>query len=189
MLNPFLKSLYQILKQNVNRIYLSYSELIIEIDHKKLNEVLLFFKNHENCLYKLLVDIVIIDLPQNKKRFSIVYNLCSLKYKSRLKIIVKLDEITPICSITNLYKNANWMEREAWDMYGIYFEQHPDLRRILTDYGFEGFPLRKDFPLSGFKEVRYDDSQKRVVFEPIEMTQEFRIFNFNNPWNKQNLIK
>lgn len=182
MLHLALNSLYAILKQHIHCIYLSSCEIVIELDHDKLVSVLTFLKDHENCFYKLLIDIVVIDFPENKKRFSIIYNICSVKYKSRLKVVTQVDEITPLYSMTGLYKNANWLEREVFDMYGIYFESHPDLRRILTDYGFEGYPLRKDFPLTGFKEVRYDDSQKRVLFESLEMSQEFRTFTFNSPW-------
>lgn len=183
MLHFALSSLYKILKQHINCIYYHCGEIIIEINHDKLKKIVWFLKDHENCLYKLLIDIVVIDYPEKDKRFSVVYNLCSLKYNSRLKIITQVNEVTPLISISNFYKNANWMEREVFDMYGVYFQDHPDLRRILTDYGFEGYPLRKDFPLSGFIEARYDDSQKRVIYEPIEMTQEFRVFSFNNPWD------
>ncbi|YP_001874777.1 NADH dehydrogenase subunit 9 (mitochondrion) [Hemiselmis andersenii] len=177
-----LNSLYKILKYSVICIYYNFGEVVIEVEYNKLKKVIAFLKGHENCLYKLLVDIVVIDCPENPLRFKIVYLLCSVKYNLRIKVVTRVDEITPVSSITDLYKNAGWMEREGWDMYGIYFEGHPDLRRILTDYGFEGYPLRKDFPLSGYKEVRYDDSQKRVIFEPLEMSQEFRIYQFTSPW-------
>jgi NADH-quinone oxidoreductase subunit C len=180
-----LNSLYKILKHHVICIYYNFGEVVIEVDHTKLKKVIAFLKDHENCLYKLLVDIVVIDFPENPSRFKIVYLLCSVKYNLRIKVVTRVDEITPVKSITDLYKNAGWLEREAWDMYGTYFEGHPDLRRILTDYGFEGYPLRKDFPLSGYKEVRYDDSQKRVIFEPLEMSQEFRVFTFNSPWENK----
>jgi NADH/F420H2 dehydrogenase subunit C len=185
MLRLALASLYQILKQHINCIYYHCGEIVIEVNPDNVKKVIWFLKDHENCLYKLLIDIVVIDFPENDKRFSVIYNFCSLKYNCRVKVLTKIDEITPLISITDLYKNANWIEREVWDMYGIYFENHPDLRRILTDYGFEGYPLRKDFPLSGFVEVRYDDSQKRVVYEPLEMSQEFRVFAFRNPWDNK----
>lgn len=180
-----LNSLYKMLKHHVNCMYYNFGEVIIEVDHTKMKEMINFLKDHENCLYKLLVDIVVIDFPENPYRFKVVYNLCSVKYNVRIKLITTVDEINPLDSITSLYKNAGWMEREVWDMYGIYFEAHPDLRRILTDYGFEGYPLRKDFPLAGYKEVRYDDSQKRVILEPLEMSQEFRVFTFNSPWEEK----
>jgi NADH/F420H2 dehydrogenase subunit C len=130
----------------------------------------------------MLVDILVVDYPGREKRFSLVYCLLSLKYNVRIKVKISIDELTSVNSITNIYKSSCWMEREVWDMNGIFFENHPDLRRILTDYGFEGYPLRKDFPLSGYTEVRYDDSQKRVVSESLEMSQEYRVFNFNSSW-------
>ena len=122
------------------------------------------------------------DFPSKTQRFEIVYNLLSIQHNSRIRIKTLVDEITPVDSLVEIYNSANWWERETWDMFGIFFSNHPDLRRILTDYGFEGHPLRKDFPLSGFVEVRYDDSEKRVITEPIEMTQEFRYFDFSSPW-------
>ena len=122
------------------------------------------------------------DYPSRALRFEVVYHLLSIHHNSRIRIKTPLDEMTPLDSIVEIYNSANWWERETWDMFGIFFSNHPDLRRILTDYGFEGHPLRKDFPLSGFVEVRYDDSEKRVITEPIEMTQEFRYFDFSSPW-------
>jgi len=130
----------------------------------------------------MLIDIFAVDFPGKKERFQLFYYLLSVKYNIRIKLKTELDELTLISSISNIYKSACWMEREVWDMNGIFFEDHPDLRRILTDYGFEGHPLRKDFPLSGYTEVRYDDSQKRVVSELVEMTQEYRVFNFQSSW-------
>lgn len=186
MSNISIKSLYKILKPNINYMYYSFGELVINVDYTKIRTVILFLKDHESCLYKLLVDIVIVDFPENKTRFKIIYNLCSVKYNLRIKVISAVDEITPLYSITNLYKAASWIEREIFDMYGIYFEFHPDLRRILTDYGFEGHPLRKDFPLTGYKEVRYDDSQKRVILEPLELSQEFRVYALKSPWQNTN---
>lgn len=182
MLTLSLNSLYKFLKPHVFCVYYNFGEVIFEVNYTKIKKVLHFLKDHENCLYKLLIDIVVIDFPENSHRFKVIYNLCSIKYNIRIKVVTTINEIILLESITCLYKNAGWMEREIWDMYGIYFESHPDLRRILTDYGFEGYPLRKEFPLSGFKEVRYDDSQKRVLLEPLEMSQEFRVFTFNNPW-------
>jgi len=123
-----------------------------------------------------------VDYPSRLKRFEVVYNLLSIQYNSRIRIKTLVDELSPLDSLVSIYSASNWFERETWDMFGIFFTQHPDLRRILTDYGFEGHPLRKDFPLSGFVEVRYDDTEKRVITEPIEMTQEFRYFDFSNPW-------
>jgi NADH-quinone oxidoreductase subunit C len=185
MINFSLKFLYSLLNHKIESIYYSCTEVIIKVDSTKLKDVIIFLKNHESCLFQLLIDITVIDYPQKQKRFDVVYNLCSVKYNCRIKVLTSVDELTPVSSISDIYKAANWMEREVWDMYGIYIESHPDLRRILTDYGFEGYPLRKDFPLSGFKEVRYDDSQKRVVFEAVELSQEFRVYNFINPWESK----
>ena len=182
MINFSIKFLYSLLNQHIESIYYTCTEIVIKVAPTNLKKIIIFLKNHESCLFHLLIDIVVIDYPQKQNRFDVIYNLCSIKYNCRIKVLTSVDELTPLESLTDLYKAANWMEREIWDMYGIYIEFHPDLRRILTDYGFEGYPLRKDFPLSGFKEVRYDDSQKRVVFESIELTQEFRVYNFVNPW-------
>jgi len=141
-----------------------------------------FLKNDEDCLYKLLIDIFVVDYFESENRFEIIYSLLSVKYNVRIKLKSRIDEFTPVASIVNLYPNGNWIEREIWDMHGIFIDEHPDLRRILTDYGFEGYPLRKDFPLSGYIESRYDESQKRVISESLELSQELRIFNFNSPW-------
>jgi NADH dehydrogenase (ubiquinone) Fe-S protein 3 len=140
-------------------------------------------KNHISYQYKLLSCISGIDLLNKNYRFSVSYDLLSLTFNTRLRVKTFVDEITYIPSSVPLFINANWWEREIWDMYGIYFDKHPDLRRILTDYGFEGYPMRKDFPLSGFIELRYDDSKKRIVAETVELTQEFRSFSFETPWH------
>jgi len=171
-----------ILANHVKKITQFRDEIIIEVDVLDLKQTILFLKDHENCLFKVLIDIFVVDYPNKEERFELVYCLLSIKYNSRLKVKTFVDEFTPIESIVDLYQAANWLEREVWDMHGVYIEQHPDLRRILTDYGFEGYPLRKDYPLSGYTEVRYDDSQKRVIYEPLELSQEFRVFNFASPW-------
>jgi len=168
-----------------NGLYiLKYNNLgfLLEVNETSLQSLLLILRDCETLLFKFLVDILVIDYPGNSKRFCLVYCLLSLKYNIRLYVKINVDEFTSIPSCTNIFKVGCWMEREIWDMAGIFFESHPDLRRILTDYGFEGYPLRKDFPLSGYKEVRYDDSQKRVISEPIEMAQEYRVFNFKSSW-------
>jgi len=139
-----------------------------------------------NAQFKMCVDICGVDSPARPQRFSVVYNLLSIQYNSRIRIKTCIDEIHPMPSITQVYSTAGWFEREVWDMFGIFFTNHPDLRRILTDYGFSGHPLRKDFPLSGYSEVRYDDSTKRVITEPIELSQEFRYFNFASPFSLSN---
>lgn len=174
----------KMLKNHIKGVYYNFGEICVDIESTNLKAIVLFFRDHQNYLFKTVVDIVILDFPENRARFKLVYNLCSLKYNFRIKLITYVDEFTPIDSITNFFKNAGWMEREVFDMYGIFFDSHPDLRRILTDYGFDGYPLRKDYPLSGFNESRYDESQKRVLRESIELTQEFRNFNFGRSWLK-----
>jgi len=182
MSQNFARFLENILVNHVKKVSQFRDEIIIEVDVLDLKQTILFLKDHENCLFKVLIDIFAVDYPNKEKRFELVYCLLSIKYNSRLKVKTFVDEFTPIESIVDLYQAANWLEREVWDMHGVYIEQHPDLRRILTDYGFEGYPLRKDYPLSGYTEVRYDDSQKRVIYEPLELSQEFRVFNFSSPW-------
>ncbi|KAF5303991.1 hypothetical protein FQA39_LY01776 [Lamprigera yunnana] len=146
--------------------------------------VLQFLKDHHNAQFACLSDLTALDVPSRQYRFEVVYNLLSLRYKSRIRVKTYTDELTPIESVNDIYKAANWYEREVWDMFGVFFANHPDLRRILTDYGFQGHPLRKDFPLSGYVEVRYDDELKRVVVEPLELTQEFRKFDLSAPWEQ-----
>lgn len=178
----FLKFLKNVLNNHCFNVTQFRDEIIIQVCPSDLKSVIFFLKDHENCLFKVLVDIFAIDHVNSKNRFELTYCLLSIKYNSRIKVKTFVDELTPLESIVDVHQCANWLEREVWDMNGIYFEQHPDLRRILTDYGFEGYPLRKDFPLSGYIEVRYDDSQKRVISEPLELSQEFRVFNFSSPW-------
>jgi NADH/F420H2 dehydrogenase subunit C len=185
MNKEFVTFLKEILINHAQKITQFRDEIVIEVNVSDIKKTILFLKDHENCLFKLLVDLFAVDYPTKENRFELIYCLLSTKYNSRIKIKTFVDEFTPVESIVDLYQSANWLEREVWDMNGIYIEQHPDLRRILTDYGFEGYPLRKDFPLSGYTEVRYDDSQKRVISEPIELSQEFRVFNFNSPWESK----
>lgn len=158
------------------------NELVLGIYRKKIKSLIKILKNHVDFQYDILSDMTGVDYPQENQRFLIVYNLLGAKFASRIRLIVQTNELSPIESITEIHPSANWFEREIWDMFGIYFTNHPDLRRILTDYGFEGHPLRKDFPLSGFVEVRYDEEEKRVITEPVELTQEFRSFDFLSPW-------
>jgi NADH dehydrogenase (ubiquinone) Fe-S protein 3 len=147
--------------------------------------LLCFLKWHTPTRVQVLIDICGVDYPSRKRRFEVVYNLLSTRYNSRIRVQTSADEVTRISSVVSLFPSAGWWEREIWDMFGLSFINHPDLRRILTDYGFEGHPLRKDLPLSGYVEVRYDDPEKRVVSEPIEMTQEFRYFDFASPWEQR----
>ena len=157
-------------------------ELTLSVPASSIKEVLLFLRDHTNCQFKVLIDICGVDYPEKEARFEVVYHLLSIKYNSRIRVKVAVDELTPIDSVTSIYNSAGWYEREVWDLYGVFFSNHPDLRRILTDYGFEGHPLRKDFPVSGYVEFRYDDSKKRVISEPVELAQEFRYFDFASPW-------
>jgi NADH-quinone oxidoreductase subunit C len=157
-------------------------ELVLEVRTTAIVKVLAFLRDDANCLFKQLIDLCGVDWPERELRFDVVYHLLSLKHNQRVRLKVRTDEDTPVPSVTSVYSCAGWFEREAWDMFGIFFADNPDLRRLLTDYGFEGHPLRKDFPLTGYVEVRYDDEQKRVVYEPVKLTQEFRRFDFLSPW-------
>ncbi|MEI7670280.1 MAG: NADH-quinone oxidoreductase subunit C [Pseudomonadota bacterium] len=157
-------------------------ENCITILNKNIVFVLRFLSSHIGAQYKMLTCISGIDLLNLKYRFCVTYDLLSLTFNTRLRVKLFIDEVTPVPSITNTFINADWWEREIWDLYGIYFDKHLDLRRILTDYGFEGHPLRKDFPLSGYVELRYNENKKQVVAEPLELTQEFRSFVFETPW-------
>lgn len=159
-----------------------HGELIFTVRRETLRRFMTFLLNDANCDFKQLMGICGADFPERDERFEVVYNLLSLKHNHRVRVKVRTDENTPVDSITGIYSTAGWFEREVWDMYGILFNENPDLRRLLTDYGFEGHPLRKDFPLTGFVEVRYDETQKRVVYEPVRLTQEYRNFDFVSPW-------
>ena len=161
---------------------LAYGELNVEVDGDHLIDTLTFLRDDAQCQFISLIDISGVDYPSREKRFDVVYHLLSPRQNLRIRVKVTTDEDTPIPSATGVYPGADWYERETYDLYGVLFSGHPDLRRILTDYGFEGHPLRKDFPLTGFVEVRYDDEIKRVVYEPVELRQEFRNFDFQSPW-------
>lgn len=157
-------------------------ELCVEVRGEAIVKVLTFLRDDANCQFKVLVDVCGVDYPNREERFEVVYNLLSMTLNQRVRVKLAADEKKPVPSVVSVFSSANWWEREAWDMFGIYFSGHPDLRRIMTDYGFEGHPLRKDFPLSGYVEIRYDDEQKRVVYEPVKMAQDFRSFDFTSPW-------
>ena len=157
-------------------------ELMLRIERTAIVKVAKFLRDDANCQFKMLVDLCGVDYPEREERFEVVYNLLSLKHNQRIRLKVATDEDTPVPSVTSVYSTAGWFEREAWDLYGILFSDHPDLRRILTDYGFQGHPMRKDFPLTGYVEVRYDEEQKRVVYERVKLTQEYRGFEFLSPW-------
>jgi len=159
-----------------------HGELMIEAKAAAAAAVLRFLRDDPRCLCKLLVDVCGADYPDDPVRLEVIYNLLSPKHNHRVRLKVRTDEETPVPSAVGVFSAAGWFERETWDMYGVMFDGHPDLRRILTDYGFEGHPLRKDFPLTGYVELRYDEEQKRVVYEPVKLTQEFRRFDFTSPW-------
>ena len=184
MVYNFLKSINLMVPKFIEKSNITKEELTIYTNPEGIVPLLTFLRDHTNSQYRMLVDITAVDYPEREKRFEVVYMLLSLKYNSRIIVKVSVDELTPVPSVESVFPSAGWYERETWDMFGIFFQENKDLRRILTDYGFEGYPLRKDFPLSGYVEVRYDDSQRRVVVEPLEMTQEFRMFDFTSPWEK-----
>ncbi len=171
-----------VLSEQVMGTSIAHDELMVTARAEQIVKVVTFLRDDPMCLFKVLVDICGTDYPERPKRFDVVYNLLSLVHNQRIRIKVEADDETPVPSITGVHNSANWFEREIWDMYGVMFSDHPDLRRLLTDYGFEGHPLRKDFPLTGFVETRYDEERKRVVYDPVKLSQEFRKFDFLSPW-------
>ncbi len=168
--------------RDVLRFAVDRNELMVWTTPSSVVGLLTFLRDDSNCLFKLLVDLCGVDYPDREQRFEVVYNLLSLKRNLRIRVKLSTGENEPVPSVTGAFSVAGWFEREAWDLFGIFFSDHPDLRRLLTDYGFEGHPLRKDFPLTGYVEVRYDEEQKRVIYEPVRLTQEFRSFDFMSPW-------
>ena len=164
-------------------------ELVAIVEKEDIVKLLIFLRDDVNCQFKQLMDICGVDYPERPQRFEVVYNLLSLVHNNRVTVKVMLDDNSSIPSVSKVFSSADWWEREIWDLFGIFFSGHPDLRRILTDYGFDGHPLRKDFPLTGYVEVRYDDAQKRVVYEPVKLTQEYRDFDFLSPWEGMNINK
>jgi NADH-quinone oxidoreductase subunit C len=166
----------------IERREIARGELTLVVARDQIARVLTELRDDSNCLFEVLIDICGVDYPERPQRFEVVYHLLSPRRNQRIRVKCLTDEDTPVPSVVDVFPAANWFEREAYDMYGILFSGHPDLRRILTDYGFQGHPLRKDFPLTGYVEVRYDDAQKRVVYEPVKLTQEFRSFDFMSPW-------
>jgi NADH-quinone oxidoreductase subunit C len=183
------KSINSELSSKIQSSIIENYELLVETDEKDLIDVVQFLKSNENCKFRQLIDIAGVDYPEDEKRFELVYLFLSHEHNTRIKLLIKfqLDQI--INSITKIFPSANWMEREVFDMYGIKFKNHPDLRRILTDYGFKGHPLRKDFPLTGFNEVRYSEKEKKVIYEPVKLEQNYRNFDFESPWEGTNYIK
>jgi NADH dehydrogenase (ubiquinone) Fe-S protein 3 len=184
-LSEFGKYVAECMPKYVQKVQLTAGdELEVLIAPEGIIPVLSFLKDHHNAQFTNIADIAGVDVPTRDCRFEVVYNLLSLRFNARIRVKTYTDEMTPLDSACEVFKGANWYEREIWDMYGVYFANHPDLRRILTDYGFEGHPLRKDFPLSGYVEYRYDDEKKRVVQEPVELAQEYRKFDLTAPWEQ-----
>lgn len=176
------------LGEAVTDFAVAFGELTVRIEADRIVEALTFLRDDPTCRFLVLIDICGVDYPERARRFDVVYHLLSLHQNQRVRVKIETDEATPVPSVVDVYPVANWFEREAFDLYGIYFAGHPDLRRILTDYGFIGHPFRKDFPLTGFVEVRWDDHEKRVVYEPVKLTQEFRTFDFMSPWEGASYI-
>ena len=177
------------LSSKIQNSSIKHVELMIEVDEKDLIDVVQFLKSNDNCKFRQLIDIACVDYPENEKRFELIYLFLSHEHNTRIKLLIKFQLDQVINSLTKIFPSANWMEREVFDMYGIKFKNHPDLRRILTDYGFKGHPLRKDFPLTGFNEVRYSEKDKKVIYEPVKLEQNYRNFDFESPWEGTNYIK
>ena len=180
--NDLEKAINSGLTTAVKKSEINFGQLYIDINIEDIISTILFLKTNEKCKFKQLIDITAVDFPHKEKRFKIVYLL--LSHENNLRIIIKtnIHEKEKVPSITKIFPSANWMEREIFDMYGISFKEHPDLRRILTDYGFEGYPLRKDFPLTGHSEVRYSEDKKKVIYEPVKLEQDYREFDAQSPW-------
>lgn len=182
MNSSFVQSLVGMLPNWIIRYSFLDSELTLKVAPDNLSKIVLFLKDHTGTQTKVLIDVTAVDYPGRERRFEVVYIFLSIQQNFRLRVKTEVDGLSPVDSIVNIFPAADWFERETWDMFGIFFSNHPDLRRILTDYGFDGHPLRKDFPLSGFLEYRYNDAKKRVICEPLQLTQELRFFDFTTPW-------
>ena len=177
------------LTNKIKKTSINFNELLIETNEVELVTVIHFLKSDDKLRFRQLIEIAGVDYPENEKRFKLIYLLLSHEKNIRIKISISFEVEKKIPSITKIYPSANWMEREVFDMYGIEFTKHPDLRRILTDYDFEGYPLRKDFPLTGYKEVRYSEKEKKVIYEPVKLEQNYRDFDFESPWEGTEYIK
>ena len=177
------------LTSKINNSFIKHDNIYLSIDHNELIEVITFLKTNNETKFRQLVEITAVDYPENENRFKMVYLLLSHEYNQRIIIDYSIKENEVISSLTSIFPAANWMEREVFDMYGLNFKNHPDLRRILTDYGFEGHPLRKDFPLTGHNEVRYSEEQKKVIYEPVKLEQNYRNFDYESPWEGTKYIK
>ena len=177
------------LSTKINSSKIKHNHLYLNIDANDLLDIMLFLKTNNDTMFRQLIDITAVDYPENEKRFKLVYILLSHEFNQRIHLDYDINEKEIVNSITSVFPSANWMEREVFDMYGINFKNHPDLRRILTDYGFEGHPLRKDFPMSGHNEVRYDEETKKVIYEPVKLEQNYRNFDYESPWEGTKYIK
>jgi len=177
------------LTTKINESNILHEQLYLNIDNEDLLDVILFLKINNDTKFKQLIDITTVDYPENSKRFKMIYLLLSHQFNQRIVISFLINENEFVSSLTKIFPSANWMEREVFDMYGVKFKDHPDLRRILTDYDFEGYPLRKDFPLTGHTEVRYSESQKKVIYEPVKLEQNYRNFDYQSPWDGTKYIK
>ena len=177
------------LTSKIKKTSINFDELLIETDEADLIQVIIFLKSNDRLKFKQLIDIAGVDYPDEEKRFQLIYLLLSHEKNKRIKILINFEIEKKIPTLTKIYPSANWMEREVFDMYGIEFVDHPDLRRILTDYNFDGHPLRKDFPLTGFNEVRYSEKEKKVIYEPVKLEQNYRDFDFESPWEGTKYIK
>ena len=183
-LSKFGNYLLGLLPKHVQRASIFKDELALHCAPSSIPHVLETLRDHRSTQYRQLMEVTAVDWPSNEHRFEMVYSLLSVEYNSRILVKSHASETLPVPSVSHLFSSAIWAEREVWDMFGVVFTGHPDLRRILTDYGFEGHPLRKDFPLTGFTEIRYDEEKKRIVSEPVELAQEYRKFDFPNPWEQ-----
>jgi len=177
------------LTTKINESKISHNQLYLKIDHEDLLEVVTFLKTNKDTKFRQLIDITAADYPEKSQRFKMVYLFLSHQFNQRIVLSFFINENEPASSLIKIFPSANWMEREVFDMYGIKFKDHPDLRRILTDYQFEGFPLRKDFPLTGHKEVRYSEDKKKVIYEPVKLEQNYRNFDYESPWEGTKYIK
>jgi NADH-quinone oxidoreductase subunit C len=177
------------LTTKINDSKIVHEQLYLSIDNEDLPDVILFLKTNKDTKFKQLIDITAVDYPENSKRFKMVYLFLSHQFNQRIIISSLINENEVVPSLTKIFPSANWMEREVFDMYGVKFKDHPDLRRILTDYGFEGYPLRKDFPLTGHNEVRYSEDEKKVIYEPVKLEQNYRNFDYESPWEGTKYIK
>jgi len=181
-LNEMGQAIVKVLENEVHEYAVALGELTVTARADKIVSILTTLRDEANFKFVQLTDICGVDYPERRKRFDVVYHLLSLKHNIRVRIKTQADDETPVPSVVGVYASANWYEREVWDMYGVMFDGHPDLRRLLTDYGFQGHPQRKDFPLTGYVELRYSEEERRVVYEPVKLQQEFRNFDFMSPW-------